>query len=114
MTEEKQNGINDFIKEKKCRKFDPMITKQQIYAGNSKWVACWGADDWARINDDALVFTVNGFLHKGFVIITLNFWDTYDVHLFNHDGDQVGETKTDIYFDRLVYVIDELVETPKK
>lgn len=111
MTIDKQIEINDFIIEKAVRKFDPGITKNQLMQ-KPLIVGSWGAKDWGGINDDALVFQVNGRLHKGTVIITLNGMDTYDIHLFNGAGNQVGESVTDIYCDQLTDVIDELVETP--
>ena len=113
MAKEKLDALDKYIASKVCRKFDPRITRQQIMI-EPIFVASWGAHDWAGINEDYLVFKVNGRLHKGFVIITLNGMDTYDIHLATKDFDLVGEATTDIYEDQLVYVLDNLIETPEK
>jgi len=114
MTEAKQNAINDFIIENAQRKFDPMITKAQITNREPTYPMSWGARNWGGINDEALCFIVNGRLHQGIVIITLGWMDTYNIHLFEHNGEQVGESTNDIYEDQLVYILDELIETPRE
>lgn len=57
-----------------------------------------------------LLLTVNGMIHKGHVLITLNGSDLYDFVLLNKQYNPVGEKQTDIYFDDLFDQIDRLVE----
>ena len=102
------------VAEKGCRKFDPKITFEQLYAGGKMKVWSWGADDFKGIEDRGLSFKVQGRLHTGYVVITLDFMDTYTVHLLDTKGVQVGSSFKDIYCDQLTNFIDVLVETPVK
>ncbi|MEI7425150.1 MAG: hypothetical protein WCK10_03465 [Candidatus Staskawiczbacteria bacterium] len=56
-----------------------------------------------------LLLKVNGHHHKGIVAITLEFNDTYTVHIINNRG-RVLNTYTDVYFDQLFEVIDNRIE----
>jgi hypothetical protein len=103
-------NIDKFISEKSGRKFDAEITFNQLMQ-KPIVVASWGARHFGSIREEALVFKVNGFIHQGTVVITLNFWDLYDIHLFDKNKNKVGESVTGIYCDQLVDVIDSLVET---
>lgn len=60
--------------------------------------------------DNGLTFKVQGFLHKGWVVIKYNEGsDLFDIKLLS---DQLEEVKSieDIYVDQLVDVIDDIVE----
>jgi len=107
-----QERINEFVFSKRERAFDPQITFKQIMVKQTI-VWCWGATEFSGYKQDALVFKVRGYEHKGYVVITLGFMDTYNIHLLDFNGNQVGETTTDIYCDQLTDVIDTLVETKK-
>jgi len=102
--------LAEFIFAKKERQFDPQITFKQLMVKKTI-VWCWGATEFTGYKEDALVFKVRGYKHKGYVVITLGFIDTYNIHLLSFKGEQVGETITDIYCDRLTDAIDSLVET---
>ena len=69
----------------------------------------WGACNFSNINDKGLLFKSNGHHHKGYVFITLNGLDLYDVHILNGRFDH-KETISDIYFDDLFDVIDKRIE----
>ena len=69
----------------------------------------WGVPKFTNFEDKALVFKVNGHLHKGYVCITLNWDDTYIVTLLLTHGNIV-KTLENVYFDDLVEKIDEVVE----
>jgi hypothetical protein len=56
-----------------------------------------------------LVFPVEGNHHKGYVIITLSFDDTFCITFLNKKYKEVKEIKG-IYFDQLVSTIDTFVE----
>ena len=108
-----EKAIHGVALDKGCRKFDAQVTYDQMaYNKETKNILnCWGAEQFTRILDIGFAFKVNGYLHKGYVLITLSFMDTYDIHLLDEDGIQVGESHTDVYFDQLTYFIDSLVET---
>tara|TARA_R110000772_G_scaffold194749_2_gene305490 strand:+ start:4814 stop:5149 length:336 start_codon:yes stop_codon:yes gene_type:complete len=103
--------LDSFFNEKAERTFDPEITLQQLTT-NALNVGCWGAHDFVGYRDSVLYFKVNGALHKGFVVIILNYMDTYDIYLLNKDAELVGKGTKDIYADMLNEVVDNLVETP--
>lgn len=102
--------ISDFVMSKKEREFDTGITFQQL-TQKKVVVMSWGATEFEGHGYDALVFKVNGMIHKGYVVITLGYMDTYNVSLLSVYGNQVGETTRDVYCDRLTDTIDLMVET---
>ena len=87
----------------------------------------WGATKWTRIpskdypNEDmGLVFFVSGCKLQGLVLVTLDFMDTYVVRYFERSLTKKGGAdltertnlqQDDVYFDQLVQLIDETVET---
>lgn len=107
---ETKQRLQEFIDEKKERQFDPQTTFNQLMV-NQQIMWCWGANHFEPFGEDALTFKVNGYKHKGYVVITLGFMDTYDIHLLDYDGYQVGKTTNDVYCDQLTDIIDSLVET---
>lgn len=61
-------------------------------------------------NDEGLAFKVNGFKHKGWVVIRYNeVADLFNVELRDNRL-KVIENIEDVYFDQLVNVIDHAVE----
>jgi hypothetical protein len=56
-----------------------------------------------------LVFAVQGFKLKGWVLITLDWADVYKVHLFDVDSNHIKSIEG-VYVDMLHDVIDENVE----
>lgn len=73
----------------------------------------WGTSNLSRLGNQGLIFKTNGNHHKGYVLITLNWDDTYEVHLINNRA-RVLETITNVYWDELVNRIDEKVEKIKE
>jgi len=108
--DEVKDRIRNFVFEKKERDFDPQTTLNQLMV-KKQIVWCWGAKDFKALGSHALVFKVNGYKHKGYVVITLGFMDTYDIHLLDKQGNQKGITLRDVYCDQLTDVIDTLVES---
>lgn len=75
-------------------------------------VLSWGVEKFiATVFKEmpALKFKVNGRLFKGFVIVTLNGSDYYEIHLVN---DQEAKCVTDrAFFDEVGEIIDESIES---
>ena len=109
----KQESYDNMMK-LTCRSFNPDETLQ-VLKGTNLWVFfSWGVSKLLRIPKKnygyvGLLMKVNGCHHKGYVLITLNFLDLYDVHLLNNQY-KVKESITDIYFDELFNVIDGKIE----
>lgn len=112
-SQEMYQKVLAIVKDKGGRELYPQTTYEQIVSGNETIVMSWGAFSFKGVSNKGLIFAVKGAIHKGFVLVTLNFMDTYDIHLINSKGEQVGDSVTDIYFDQLTEIIDGLVETPK-
>jgi hypothetical protein len=73
----------------------------------------WGPDAFRATEYKkmpALRFSVNGFVHKGDVIVALNGGaDIYEIYLLDSD-DKVADSHKEVYFDELVATIDRMVE----
>ncbi len=92
-----------------CRELHEMAELVKLMMQN-RIVWCWGARGWTRYPDNkALRFRVSGMLHKGFVFLTVNGSDLFDIHLTNLKG-VIKETKTDIFVGDLINIIDSMVE----
>lgn len=76
-------------------------------------VWCWGARNWTNVeNHKALKFRVSGRLFKGFVYITVNGLDLFDIY-FTHVGTSTIVKKVNnVYIEDLIETIDKIVETP--
>jgi hypothetical protein len=70
----------------------------------------WGVEKRINIRDGGLLIKVKGRKFKGFVNIVLAWDDLYKVHLIKNNG-EVLKTLSDIYFDCLVEIIDNEIET---
>jgi hypothetical protein len=73
-------------------------------------VWCWGAENWTLIDNKALRFKSNGYLHKGHVYITVNGLDLFDIYITTLSG-KIKEVIKDVYLDDLIEVIDRRIET---
>jgi len=70
----------------------------------------WGAHNVVNLLNKGLMFKVNGYLHKGFVLVTYNTVpDLYSVTLLNGQYNEVKKY-SHIYCDELQQRIDNLVE----
>lgn len=69
----------------------------------------WGVSRLTNVHNKGLMFKVNGHHHKGYVLITLDWSDTYDVHLITTHGNIVKSFDM-VYFDDLVEIIDSNIE----
>ena len=69
----------------------------------------WGMSAVWNLDNKGLIFRVNGHHHKGWVLITLNWDDTFEVHLINKDS-SIKKTFDMVYIDSLIETIDTAVE----
>ena len=106
----KTSFLLNFEKDLAEREFDPRETVQWLYMDKLLPMS-WGFRNPKNLLNKGFMFTVSGFLHKGHVLITLGWNDTYTVRLFNNHYNQVGEAYEGIYCDMLADFIDRLVET---
>ncbi|MFI3293847.1 MAG: hypothetical protein SNI70_10070 [Rikenellaceae bacterium] len=86
---------------------------KQIFSYKKSIIWSWGAVVFHHVvykEMPALRFEVNGFLHKGDVIVAFNSGaDAFEVYCLDK-SEAVVNSKDDVYFDELVEVIDEMVE----
>jgi hypothetical protein len=104
------NKIDIFqaAKEHGQREFNPNETLLLLQRyGYRFW--SWGANGFKNILNKALFFKVQGHHHKGYVLITLNAADLYEVRLLTTTG-KIKDTMTDLFFDQLFDAIDAKVE----
>jgi hypothetical protein len=101
----KQNAVLNSVGE---RSFDPQETMQWLTI-NKLWVMTWAARNFTRFEDKALFFTVSGHHHKGIVLITLAWDDTYTVRLLSSQWNEKAKFEN-VYCDELAELIDTKVE----
>ncbi len=86
---------------------------KQIFSYRQSIVWSWGAIKFHHIEYKemaAIRFEVNGFIHKGDVIVAYNGGaDVFEVYCLDK-SEAVVNSRGDVYFDELVEVIDEMVE----
>ena len=99
---------NEVLKSVGERDFNPQETMQWLKI-NPLWLMTWGARNFTRFEDKALFFNVSGHLHKGIVLITLAWDDTYTVRLLSSQWNEKAKFEN-VYCDELASLIDEKVE----
>ena len=99
---------NEVLKSVGERDFNPQETMQWLKA-NPLWLMTWAARDFTRFEDKALFFSVSGHHHKGIVLITLAWDDTYTVRLLSTQWNEKAKFEN-VYCDELASLIDEKVE----
>lgn len=107
----KTTFLNDFNTTDKLakRSFEPIET-MKVLKHNISIYWSWGVSRTVNLLNKGLLLSVNGNLHKGFVLITLDWDDTYTVTFLNKQYNEVKEQKTMVYFDVLVEIIDSEIE----
>ncbi|WP_418513693.1 hypothetical protein [Corallibacter sp.] len=105
----KTDFLNLFESEYAQREFNPQETMQWLTANRTVYFS-WGTSKLINLNNKGLLLKVNGHHHKGYVLITLAWNDTYTVRFFNNQYNQVKNTLTEIYCDLLQDSIDEVIE----
>jgi hypothetical protein len=99
---------NEVLKSVGERSFNPQETMQWLTM-NRLWLMTWGARNFTRYEDKALFFNVSGHHHKGIVLITLAWDDTYTVRLLSTQWNEKAKFEN-VYCDELASLIDEKVE----
>lgn len=69
----------------------------------------WGVSKMINLKNKGLLLKVSGHHHKGWVLVTLNYSDYYDVHIISNKG-EVKDEMTDIFFTELCERIDNRIE----
>ena len=69
----------------------------------------WGARDFKNLSHKGLLFRVSGHHHKGYVLITYDYTDTYQVYLISTTFKIVKQFEQ-VYCDMLQDLIDENIE----
>ena len=90
------------------RNFDAKVTMSWL-TRNRLWVMTWGARNFTTFEGKALFFTVSGHHHKGIVLITLAWDDTYTVRLLSSQWN-LKAVFENVYCDDLAELIDTKVE----
>ena len=90
------------------REFNPKETANLLTSYGFKFWS-WGCSKMSNFINKGLLLKVSGHHHKGYVFITLNWMDVYDVHLITTRG-RIKETIKDVYFENLFDVIDTKIE----
>lgn len=94
------------------REFDLKET-MSVLTYNKVTYWSWGVSKRQNLNDKGLLLDVNGNHHKGSVLITLGWNDTYCVYIINNRGKILNEYK-EVYFDVLTELIDNRIEKIKE
>jgi hypothetical protein len=99
---------NAVLKSTEERSFNQKETMQWLNI-NRLWLMSWGARNFTAYEDKALFFNVSGNHHKGIVLITLAWDDTYTVRLLSSQWNEKAKFEN-VYCDDLASLIDEKVE----
>jgi hypothetical protein len=87
---------------------NPTETFQQLRPNTDRYWS-WGVSTRINFMDKALILKVNGHLFKGYVVIALDYSDTYNVHLVTTHGN-ISKSIENVYCDELAEVIDNNIE----
>ena len=95
------------------RPFNVNETLQLLKRYGWKYLS-WGVSKVAKLGNDnnednVLILKVNGHHFKGYVVITLDWDDTYNVDLVMTSG-RIKKSFKDVYFDVLFETIDDEIE----
>ena len=96
------------IDEKLEREFNVQETLSLLKSNISIYWS-WGVSKLLQHESKTLMLQVNGYNHKGWVMVTLGWNDTYTFRLLNGQYNEVYK-ETDVYVDVLRDRIDEKVE----
>lgn len=97
---------------KVCRQMEVKETVNLLNTQRTKlW--SWGANGYTNCFNKALKFKVQAHRHKGYIYITVNGNDLYDVYLVSTHNN-LKKQFNDIFFDDLVDIIDNEIERVKE
>lgn len=103
-----QNQLFHFVGEKGQREFNTRETLD-VLTHNRMVYFSWGVSKLYNFVDKGLCLKVSGNHHKGWVVITLSYMDTYSVYIVSNKGEVKNEYH-DVYFDQLTEIIDNRIE----
>ena len=86
-----------------------MSETMRVLTHNPNIYYSWGVSGKWNIQNKGLLLRVNGNHHKGDVLITLGWDDTYTVHIMSNRGRVISSHRM-VYFDQLVEIIDCKIE----
>lgn len=81
----------------------------RVLTNNKPIYFSWGVSSRVNFHNKGLLLKVNGHHHKGYVLITLDWTDTYTVTIISTHGN-IKNTYDMVYFDDLVEIIDNRIE----
>lgn len=90
------------------REFEPKETMQWLKV-NPIWLMSWGFREATTFQNKVLFFKVSGHHHKGYVVITLAWDDTYTVRFVSNKWVEKSKFEM-VYCDGLAELIDDKVE----
>ena len=90
------------------REFDSTETMQWLTANQTMFWS-WGVSKKINVQNKGLLLRVNGHHHKGYVLITLDWNDIYEVHLIKTNG-TITSSHENVYCDELQHFIDGKIE----
>ena len=100
--------LNQFVSNKGEREFNVQETLQ-VLTHNRMTYWSWGVSKLINMFNKGLCLKVGGHHHKGWVIITLSYLDTYSVYIVSNSG-VVKNEYHEVYFDQLTELIDDRIE----
>ena len=90
------------------REFSLSETLKVLKANPSIYMS-WGVSSLKNFENKVLILKVNGHHHKGLVLISLAWNDTYTVNIVSTQNN-IKKTYTEVYFDVLTEIIDNHIE----
>jgi len=105
----KEQFFTETIQKVMEREFDPQETLQWLKLHQLNFMS-WGVSKMLQHQNKSLFLKVNGFVHSGWVMITLAWNDTYTVRLLDSDF-EVFSKNTQVYCDQLCDTVDFMVES---
>lgn len=81
----------------------------QVITHNKPMYWSWGVSKLTSLDSKGLIFKVNGHHHKGWVLITLDWTDCYNVDIISNKGEVIQHYDM-VYFDMLSELIDNRIE----
>lgn len=100
--------LRNVIKSKLKMEFNPSETLLLLAQNRHKFWS-WGVSNKVNIENKGLLLKVSGHHHKGYVLVTLAYDDTYTVDIVSTHG-KVKDTYEMVYFDMLFETIDDRIE----
>jgi len=90
-----------------CRIWDMTELVSHMVKNVKVWT--WAARNYSNFHNQVLRFRVSGHHHKGYVYISLNSMDTFDIYFTNLQNVIKTEIRN-VYIEDLISTIDKVVE----